>query len=349
MSSEAEPTTPPPEHGGDLATATARFGRPAEGWLDLSTGISPHPYPLPEPSAAAWHRLPEPDGLEAIAARYYAAPEPLPVPGSQAAIGLLPALWPASRVAIPEPEYAEHAAAWRRWGHRVERIAPQRLAAGPDADTPWEVLVLSHPNNPTGAGYPLATLRTWRDHLASRGGCLIADEAFADAEPAASLAPETGEAGLIVLRSLGKFFGLAGARVGFVLAAPPIRERLAAVLGPWPLAGPARQAAAGALADLPWQQAQRARLAQARAALAEALSEAGLPPSGGTALFQWVPCSAPRALQEALAHHGIWIRAFDDPPGVRLGLPGAPTDWQRLDRGLRALGRATGHATRRRI
>jgi len=324
-----------PEHGGNLHEATARFGEPEAGWVDLSTGINPTPYPVQAPAATAWHRLPEAgDGLEDVAAAAIGAPGALALPGSQAAIGLLPALRRPARVAIPAPEYAEHATAWRHWGHAVERLDPAVLAAAPPEPLPWEVVVLSHPNNPTGRRYPAAALRAWRAALAAQGGWLVIDEAFCDAEPATSLAAEAGAEGLLILRSLGKFYGLAGARVGFLLGPAAVRERLAALLGPWPLAGPSRAAARQALRDSAWQRAQRAALAAAAERLDAVLADAGLPASGGTPLFRWVPCRAPREVQAQLARAGVWVRAFDVPAGLRLGLPAGAAAWQRLRRAL---------------
>ncbi|MFP4147523.1 MAG: threonine-phosphate decarboxylase CobD [Halorhodospira sp.] len=323
-----------PEHGGNLSEATVRFGEPEGGWIDLSTGINPTPYPVPPPRTLDWQRLPEADELENTAAKAFGAPAALALPGSQAAISLLPALRPAGRVAIPAPEYAEHAAAWHHWHHRIDRIAPEVIAAGPPDHLPWQALILSHPNNPTGRRYPTAILHAWRAALAAQGGWLVIDEAFCDAEPEHSLATEAGTEGLLILRSLGKFYGLAGARVGFLLAPATVRQRLAALLGPWPIAGPSRAAAQQALRDESWRQRQQAQLRAATQRLEALLATAGLPTAGGTPLFRWVPCRAPRQEQARLARAGIWVRAFDNPSGLRFGLPGDEPTWQRLAKAL---------------
>lgn len=327
------------EHGGGLRQAAARYGIPLADWLDLSTGINPVPWPTPALPASSWHRLPETDdGLEAAARAYYQAPALLPVAGSQAAIQALPALRSRSRVGVLQPAYAEHAQAWQRagqWaGHAVEVLPADSDDALLDAAiTRLDVLILIHPNNPTGRRYPLALLRAWHRRLALRGGWLIVDEAFMDATPEYSLAAYSDAPGLIVLRSLGKFFGLAGARVGFVLAAPALLNALNETLGPWTISGPARCLATQALADRSWQAATRQRLARDAQRLHDLLDAHGLTPTGGSALFQWLRHEQAGALQDGLAGQGIWVRRFAEPSSLRFGLPHAE-GWHRFARAL---------------
>lgn len=323
------------EHGGAIRRAAARYGIPVGSWLDLSTGISPWPYPVPPLPCEAWQRLPEEDdeGLLALARDYYGGTALLPVAGTQAAIQALPRLRPRGRVGILHPSYCEHARAWRRAGHRVREAEARVLVNALDT---LDVLVLVHPNNPTGERWPAATLLEWHARLAERDGWLVVDEAFMDATPEVSLAPHAAQhPGLIVLRSLGKFFGLAGARVGFVLACAPLLARLAEELGPWTVSGPARHAAQAALADRAWQAAARTRLREASARLAALLAAHGLAPHGGTALFQWTRTPQAVALHEALARCGVLTRLFREPHSLRFGLPGSEPDWQRLDEALR--------------
>jgi cobalamin biosynthetic protein CobC len=317
-------------HGGGLLAAAHRYGIPPSEWLDLSTGINPRGYRLPRVPAVVWQRLPQDDdGLVAPAAHYYGCDALLPVAGSQAAILALPRLRPPGRVALLAPMYAEHAHAWRQAGHTVRELSADALLAAHDAD----VVVLANPNNPTGARFAPHDLLALHARQPA-GGWLVVDEAFMDATPDASLTPHCPRPGLIVLRSLGKFFGLAGARVGFVLAWPDLLERLAAVLGPWTLAGPARWAAGLALADWDWIARTQARLTRDSARLARLLATHGLPPAGGCALFQWVRSEHAAALHEALARRGILTRLFDTPASLRLGLPSSAADWRRLNRAL---------------
>lgn len=320
------------EHGGRLRAAAQRYGIPLEDWLDLSTGVAPYGWDLPPVPAQAWARLPEiNDGLEAAARDYYGAASLLPVAGSQAAIQALPRLRAHSDVGILAPTYAEHAAAWRREGHRITKLSEGSVhRALPQLD----VLLVVNPNNPTGRLIEPARLLDWHDELAERGGWLLVDEAFIDCTPQHSLAAYSDMPGLIVLRSFGKFFGLAGLRLGFVLAAQALLDELEALLGPWAVSGPARSVARQLLADSDGQRRQRERLLADGARLAALLRDCGLPPTGGSALFQF--CCTRRAVpcMELLARRGILIRLFAELDSLRFGLPADEAGWLRLEQGL---------------
>ncbi|MDP2878015.1 MAG: threonine-phosphate decarboxylase CobD [Sulfuricella sp.] len=323
------------EHGGKIRQAALHYGIPPEDWLDLSTGINPLGWPVPAIPLECWRRLPEADdGLELAACGYYGGDSLLAVAGSQAAIRALPELRSPCRVGVLAPTYAEHGYAWSRSGHAVEPLAPNEIELCLDR---LDVLVLVNPNNPTGERFSVEALRAWHGRLAARGGWLVVDEAFMDATPEHSLVAYAGTEGLVVLRSLGKFFGLAGARVGFVMAWPELLERLNEAQGPWTLAHPARHAARLALADGVWQKTARQHLENSSRRLADLLTQFGLAPSGGTALFQWVECKRTPTLHKVLARQGILVRRFDDPAGLRFGLPGAEAEWLRLEQALRGL------------
>lgn len=318
------------EHGGRLRRAAQQYDIPLSDWLDLSTGINPHAWPVPAIPPEAWQRLPEDhDGLEAAAAAYYGTDELLPVAGSQPAIQALPALIPGERVTVLAPTYAEHPHAWRN--RRVRACSADAIDAAV-ADT--DVLLLVQPNNPSGAQFPRAQLLDWHARLAARGGWLIVDEAFIDADPTDSLTGAAGRPNLVVLRSLGKFFGLAGARVGFVLAPAALRQRLAEQLGPWTIGGPARHVARTALADTAWQTAMRQRLAREGGRLADLLRSSGLGEPAGPALFQWLRHRDAAPLHDRLARKGILVRRFDEPASLRFGLPPDEAGWTRLARAL---------------
>ena len=322
------------EHGGRLRAAAQRYGIALEDWLDLSTGVAPYGWTLPAVPVEAWARLPEVnDGLEAAARDYYGTASLLPVAGSQAAIQALPRLRKPCSVGILAPTYAEHVAAWRNEGHRVVTLSEGAVhRALPQLD----VLLVVNPNNPTGRLIEPLRLIDWHDELVERGGWLVVDEAFMDCTPQLSLASYSEMPGLIVLRSFGKFFGLAGVRLGFVLAAQSLLDELESLLGPWAVSGPARYIARSLLADDKGQYLQRQRLLADGVRLADLLRECGLPASGGSALFQF--CCTRRAVPcaELLARHGILVRVFAELDSLRFGLPADEAGWQRLELGLRA-------------
>ncbi len=325
-----------PEHGGNLAAAIRRWGIPREQWLDLSTGINPHPWPAPPLPTTILHRLPEEDdGLEEAARCYYGAEQVLPVPGSQAAIALLPRFRSRSRVGIVAPTYAEHEHHWRLAGHDVRCLSLDEVDSELDE---LEVLVLVRPNNPDGTCLSRSRVLDWWRELRERGGWLIVDEAFVDPEPDDSLADFARNAGFIVLRSFGKFFGLPGIRLGFVLADEDLLQKLRAGQGPWPVSSPARYWGALALADSHWQRATRARLQRSAERLKNLLDNSGLSPRGSTRLFQFVPHSDAEAIQEAFASLGIlvrlWLATDAGGPALRFGLPGAESDWRKLESAL---------------
>ncbi|SDH65015.1 MULTISPECIES: threonine-phosphate decarboxylase CobD [unclassified Duganella] len=319
------------EHGGNLRDAAKRFGR--DDWIDLSTGINPRWYPAPEVAGSAWHRLPEPDpALTAAAQAFYGAPQMLPVAGTQAAIQALPRLRAPSRVAVSAPSYAEHAHHWAGHGHAMTLTPYAEL---PDAVAQHDVVVVVNPNNPTGAVVPAVQLLQWADQLAARGGWLVVDEAFGDTAQENSVAAHTDRAGLIVLRSVGKFFGLAGIRLGFVAAHADLLRELANLLGPWTISGPAQQIAMAALSDHAWQAETRTQLAASGERLRALLAAHGIQ-SHGTPLFQWWAEPRPEAFWQHMAERGIWVRLFTQAArGIRLGLPPDEASWQRLHTALK--------------
>lgn len=317
-----------------MAGAEARWGRPAEGWLDLSTGINPWPYPLPEIPAAAWHRLPGAAEERALldAARCCwsvpAATSIVAAPGSQPLIQAVPRLLPPGRVAILGPTYGEHERAWTAAGHTVLAVADMAELRSAQA------AVVVNPNNPDGRVAEPEELADLAAAMAARGGVLVVDEAFGETQPKLSL---TGRSipNLVVLRSFGKFYGMAGLRLGFALAEPGLAGRLAAMMGPWAVSGPALAIGAKALADGDWARATRQRLAVASARLAETLAACGLEVVGGTSLFQLARHPQAAELYERLGRAGILVRAFAGRPGLlRFGLPGAAEGLERLERAL---------------
>lgn len=324
-------------HGGRLREAAQDYDIPLSQWIDVSTGINPHAWPVPDIPAALWARLPEDDDdLMASARDYYGSKHLIAVAGSQAVIQCLPFLRKASRVCVLAPSYAEHAYAWRAQGHQVDSCDPQDIEK---RLTHSDVLVIVNPNNPSAHRFDREQLLTWHAQLARRNGWLIVDEAYLDAQPQQSLMPYSDRPGLIVMRSLGKFFGLAGLRVGFVAAELALLQRIAEFLGPWTVNGPARWIAQRALRDDAWQQQTRQALQRDSLRLSTLLSQYGLQPRSACELFQWVCHAQAASLHHRLCQQGILTRLFREPSSLRFGLPGTEQQWQRLEQALEQLGK----------
>jgi cobalamin biosynthetic protein CobC len=322
----------PLPHGGDLAAARRLFPDAPKPFIDLSTGINPNPYPLPHLPAELFARLPDAAttaGLAAAAATSYGAPSAahvVPAPGTQILLSLVAGLVRPGRAAILSPTYNEHARAARVAGHSV--IETRESAALSDAD----LAIVTNPNSPDGRLIEREALLALAANLQTRGGVLVVDEAFMDVVPSGlSLTGDVGRGNLIVLRSFGKFFGLAGIRLGFALLDQPSAVRLAAMLGPWAVSGPALAIGTAALADTAWIEATRHRLVAASGRLDGILIGAGLGIPGGTALFRLVRTPAAPALFHHLGCAGILVRKFpDNTTWLRFGLPAGEEEWQRL-------------------
>ena len=323
-------------HGGNLDAAAALFGEPVEGWVDLSTGINPIGYPVFDVSSELWQHLPtkaDCDAAITAARARYGVPNSAGImvaPGTQAILQWLPHLFEKSTIAVVSPTYGEHAYTWSEMGHDV--IAVSTLASAVD-DPSVRIAVICNPNNPDGRMASPEEISTSAAVLSARDGLLIVDEAFCDVTPAISVVSETGMQGLLVLRSLGKMYGLAGARVGFAVAHHDLSEKLAEAMGPWSVSGPALRIATTALCDSDWLDQARERLRQSRFRLDHALNAANLRIKGGTDLFRLVESPDSDKLFRFLGESGIWVRKFiDQPEWLRFGIPGTTTEWQRLEK-----------------
>ncbi|HEY6993424.1 MAG TPA: threonine-phosphate decarboxylase CobD [Xanthobacteraceae bacterium] len=332
------PGAAPLPHGGDLTAARRLFPAAPEPFIDLSTGINPHPYPLPQMPCELFARLPEPaalDRLAAAAAWAYGAPSPqhvVPAPGTQILLPLVAALVPPGRATVLGPTYAEHVRVAAMVGHNAAEVATLREVAGAD------LAVVVNPNNPDGRIIARADLIACAAELRSRGGVLVVDEAFVEVGPAdTSLCGDVGLGNIVVLRSFGKFFGLAGLRLGFALAGPATAARLKASLGPWAVSGAAIAVGEPALRDRSWREATRALLAREAQRLDGLLTAARLDLVGGTSLFRLVRATAASELFHHLGRAGILVRRFDEQPTwLRFGLPAEEEAWRRLRAALAA-------------
>lgn len=317
-------------HGGGITEAAAAYGGRPSDWLDLSTGINPVPVGLPNLPVSVWARLPDRDlyrvAREAAREFYGTASGvlPLPVPGTQAAIQRLPVFTERdARVAIVEPTYGEYALVFRRAGMGVDLISSLS-----EVDETHRTVVVVNPNNPDGRVVAREELLGLADRMAAGGGFLVVDEAFADADPAESVVGDGGREGLVVFRSFGKFFGLAGLRLGFVTAPAGITERMARGLGPWAVSGPALAIAAAVMRDAATIDGIRASIAERSAAMQRVLERAGLTIRGGTSLFFLIEHERAGDLYDALCRKHILVRPFDYAPDwLRIGLsPDAASD-----------------------
>jgi cobalamin biosynthetic protein CobC len=307
-----------PDHGGGIDAAALRYGGRRAGWLDLSTGINPVPFPIPPLPPEAWTALPDraaARGLTEAARALWSVPEGaaiLAAPGASALIARIPALAEPGRVAIPGPTYNEHARAFAAAGWTLADSAAVR--------------VIVHPNNPDG--------RLWTAAEA-RGDLVIIDESFADTCPEASLIALAARPGVIILKSFGKFWGLAGLRLGFAIGDPRLIARLETLLGPWPVSGAAQAIGTAALQDRAWAGASRQRLARDAARLDAVLAAAGATALGGTDLFRLYDTPDAGLWQDRLARRQIWTRVFPySRRWLRLGLPGTAEGWARLEAAL---------------
>ena len=321
----------PPHHGGNLSAAQQEFGLPPGGWVDLSTGINPIPYPEVDLDSGALTNLPQQhklDELLAAAATAYDVSSSYSVaagPGSQAILQILPALRARSRVAVLSPTYEEHTLTWRQLGHSVVEI--ESLESLGDAD----VLVVVNPNNPDGTIIGTSELTTISTHLASKDGWLIVDEAFADTVPEVGILSRPQLHNTITVRSFGKFFGLAGLRLGFAAGAPEVVDAVSERLGPWAVSGPALEIGIRALGDRDWINATKARLAASRKQLDQVLDLAKLNIIGGTDLFRLVDTPAAQSIYRQLGQAGILVRRFERHPNwLRFGLAGSDEILQQL-------------------
>ena len=306
------------DHGGGIDAAIRRFGGTRVGWLDLSTGINPVPYPLPLLPPDAWTALPDEGAfsrLNDLAGAFWNVPQAaaiLPATGASAIIAALPRVFPQGAVNIPTPTYNEHAAAFRAAGWTI-------------SDTAEGAQVVVHPNNPDGKIWAEADLTA---------PITIIDESFCDVMPDQSLVHLAACPNTIILKSFGKFWGLAGLRLGFAIGDPTVITRLSDILGPWQVSGPALTIGANALADPDWADTTRARLAQDSDKLDHLITAKGADLIGGTTLFRLYRVDDAKAWQDRLAQGHVWSRIFPyADTWLRLGLP-APDRWAQLEAAL---------------
>ncbi len=324
------------EHGGALHRAVAQFGGTPSEWIDLSTGINPELFPLPDISPETWNRLPDQTLLDTAieaAQRYYGACDKafiVAAPGTQALIQILPELINVGEVAILGPTYQEHELSFKDAGWRVSHCAG--IEEIPESA---KVAVIVNPNNPDGRIVPAKILIDLVKEMHSRGGFLIVDEAFADPHPECSVASHAGMAGLFVLKSFGKFFGLGGLRLGFALTTEENAKKIKLKLGPWAVSGPALVIATHAFSDAALLRDYTSRLKIRRKLLADVFAQSQLTEVGGTMLFSLVRFTEGHRLHDKLCEQHVLTRKFSyAPQWLRFGLPLDKSAAERLHKRL---------------
>jgi len=321
-------------HGGRLLRAIQCFGGCREDWLDLSTGISPIAYPF-DPSrlgADVWTRLPEREQEEQtedaarVAYGVHSDNAVLVAPGIQAVLGLLPDLFKGAKVAVVSPTYGEHEYRWREAGNQVHAVADHTCI-----DASFNGAVVVNPNNPDGRCFASDDLRM----LGKRLQFLVIDEAFEDVKDRINMASQPID-NIIILRSFGKFFGLAGLRLGFVIGNEKWISKLRDKLGPWAVSGPALSIGQTALEDWEWQQRAGSRHRELAKRLGEILQRHSFSVVGRTSLFVLAAREDAAGVFEYLCGQKILVRTFEKhPEWIRFGL----ADGEGLNRLEEALGR----------
>ena len=300
---------------------------PLPGVLDATAGALDQTWAYPEHAFNALR--------EAIAADTGAPPEQvLPGHGIQALILTLVNAFvsPGDAVVVPAPTYGLYAQACRVAGARVERVGSPELGLDLEAiaaavrATGAKLVWICDPNNPTGLRLGADEWRAFLDAVGP--DCVVvADEAYMDyVAPAERVRREDDVADgrrVVVLRTFSKIFGLAGLRLGYLLADPDLVRYLNSVQEPFNVN---RAALAAGVASLgrPGEVAERRDLAaRARERLAVALVAGGMAPVPSSANFVLVELGGADDIElaEALVRRGVLIR-----PGSELGLPG----WARI-------------------
>ncbi|WP_114326025.1 threonine-phosphate decarboxylase CobD [Candidatus Colwellia aromaticivorans] len=320
-------------HGGQLQQVAKQFNIAPENWLDLSTGIAPFSYPIPDIPEKSYQELPQSShDLETAAKHYYDANSLLVTNGSQAIIKLLPTLWSeqnshSTTVYLPEQGYKEHALAWQTAGFTLCWYQDELPAFTEIKKN--SVLVIINPNNPTGQLYNRSILINYQEKLAKCNSLLVIDEAFIDViKPSQSMTNTINNSNnTLILRSFGKFFGLAGIRIGFLIGEETWLEKFREHLGAWQVNGPAQYIAGKALVDKRWQKQQQQNLktlsARLRAVLAENVPFEFTTTISGTDLFQTVYFKEGIDVEHyyvALCQQGVYVRLTDDKRALRFGL-----------------------------
>ncbi len=327
-------------HGGDVERVARAAGIPVERLLDFSANVNPMGLPsgaaerlareARDPRIVAHYPNPEAMELRCLLSRQ------LEVPGECIAIGAgadslihaaVRALRP-KRCLIPIPAFSEYERACSAYGCEVVTIplTPERSLDRQSLQVAeaGDLIVFNNPHNPTGAGANREEMLDRIEIMRAYGCFVLADEAFIDYGPHAAITRDAATwPGVIAIRSLTKFFGCPGLRVGYAVAAPETARSLAAQLPAWPVTALAVNALAEALRDVDYARTTIERNEQARTELSAALRRLGVQvfPASANFLFLRLPDCFP-ALQvrdQLIREHAIVVRECDSFAGIERG------------------------------
>ena len=316
------------QHGCDIDLAIKKYGGERADWIDLSTGINRTSYPWQESVKVELRDLPSSKllmGLEKAASRAYKVAEgadTAAVQGAQQIISLLPiCLKNYNSVAILGPTYNEYEKAFKSSGIKAETVSEVSKLSSSD------IAIIVNPNNPTGKVIAEEIL----DDLSKKVRILIIDESF---KMFSSRRIQKFD-NVIQINSLGKFFGLAGVRLGFVSGPSDFIKSVRVMLGPWPDSSVAAEIGIIALNDKTWISAMEKILLEGSNVLHEACNTKNWKLVGKTNLFHTYATSNCVEVEEQFAAHYIWIRTFDySKSWVRLGIPTSKYEWARVRQAL---------------
>ncbi len=335
-------------HGGGIIEVAKATGIPPKHWIDLSTGINPNGWPVPALPASTWQRLPESnDGLEQAIQQYYSPDIKsrltnfIITAGSQSAIQLLPQVFSKGTVWVPEEGYSEHPYWWDFFQHKVFLYSPndleQLLNQEKGTPLPFDTLLIINPNNPTTQTYKKIFLEKLLNIIKAEGKRLIIDEAFLDTQSEHSLLSHSNNKHVVILRSLGKFFGLAGIRCGVLFSHASLLNTVQQHLGPWQVATPSRWVATQALNDTKWQEEAKVTLKNTSCRLEKILQQylssndiTSLNRSDYFCSILFSNIEIQQTIYHQLQTHAILVRLFHNSPRLRIGLPKNEREWEKL-------------------
>lgn len=306
------------KHGGNIDKAISIYGGKVNDWIDLSTGINPDCYPIPKFSNTDWRNLPtltEIEKLESlIKSEFNTFSSVMLTPGSQIAISLLPTLLKKQIVGIIEPTYSDYFESFENAGFKVCSCSNiQELLKS-------KIAIIVNPNNPDGKNYDIKDLLL----LSEKVNLLIVDESFIEASNTSSIISYIKQKtnNIIVIKSFGKLYGLAGLRLGFVFSGEGFISKFKKIFSFWPVSKVSIKIASRAIKDKKWMINTQIKLKKKTIILDEIMKSINFKLIGGTNLFRLYSTPNSISSHRFLAKKFIWSRIFSySRKWLRLGIP----------------------------